>query len=42
MEYPLLVAWNSKSVDKVFVSMDSKEIMDIARKNGAEVIVWPN
>ena len=31
MSYPLLAAQNSKFVDDVYVSTDSKEIMDIAK-----------
>ncbi len=42
MEYPLLAALNTKEVERVYVSTDSPEIMDIARKNGAEVIVRPD
>lgn len=42
MEYPLLAAKHCADVDTVYVSTDSPEIMDIARKNGAEVIVRPD
>ena len=42
MSYPLLAAKNSKYVDKVFVSTDSQEIMNVAKKLGAEVIDRPN
>ena len=33
MEYPLLAALNSKSVDKVYVSTDSKRIKEIGIKH---------
>ena len=35
MEYPLLAAIESASVDEVYVSTDSKKIKDIAKKNKA-------
>src|SRR5438067_13233897 len=41
MAYPLLAANESTSVDRVYVSTDSTEIMDIARDYGAEVIERP-
>ena len=41
MSYPLLAAQNSKFVDDVYVSTDSKEIMDIAKKFGAKTINRP-
>ena len=41
MEYPLLAALRSKSVDKVFVSTDDERIMDIGKKHGAEIIIRP-
>lgn len=42
MEYPLLAALYSQSVDEVYVSTDSQEIMDITKRNGANVIVRPD
>ena len=42
MSYPLLAAQNSKFVDDVYVSSDSKEIMDIAKKFGAKTINRPS
>ena len=39
--YPILAALNSKFVDEVYVSTDDEEIMEIARKHGAKVIVRP-
>ena len=36
--YPLMAAKASRYVDRIFVSTDSKEIMDIACAYGAEVI----
>ncbi len=41
MSYPLLAAQNSKFVDDVYVSTDSKKIMDIAKKFGAKTINRP-
>ena len=41
MEYPLLAAIESASVDEVYVSTDSKKIKDIAKKNKANVIERP-
>ena len=41
MSYPLLAAQNSKFVDDVYVSTDSKEIMDIATKFDAKTINRP-
>lgn len=41
MEYPLLAAMESKSVDKVFVSTDDERIMAIGKKHGAEIIIRP-
>lgn len=42
MEYPLLAALNTSSVDETYVSTDSPEIMEIARKNRAGVIKRPD
>ena len=42
MEYAVLAAKHSKYVDKIFVSTDSDEIKEIARKNGSEVIDRPD
>jgi hypothetical protein len=41
MAYPLLAARDAKHVDRVFVSTDSEEIMEVAREYGAEIIVRP-
>lgn len=41
MSYPLLAAKASAYVDTVYVSTDSDEIMNVARKYGAEIIVRP-
>lgn len=41
MAYPLIAARDAKHVDRRFVSTDSKEIMDIGREYGAEIIVRP-
>lgn len=41
MVYPLLAALNSKYVDKVFVSTDSRKIKEITKQYGAEVIDRP-
>lgn len=40
-EYPLLAALNARHMDKVYVSTDDEQIMAIAQKHGAEVIVRP-
>lgn len=39
--YPLMAAKASRYVDRIFVSTDSKEIMDIAHAYGAELIHRP-
>lgn len=41
MAYPLLAAAESRSVDRIFVSTDSEEIMQVGREYGAEIIVRP-
>lgn len=41
MAYPLLAAQASKYVDYLYVSTDSEEIMAVARRHGAEIIVRP-
>lgn len=41
MEYPLLAALETDSVDEVYVSTDSKKIKDIARENKANIIERP-
>lgn len=41
MAYPLMAARDSEHVDRVFVSTDSEEIMEVARAYGAEIIVRP-
>ena len=42
MEYPLLAAKHAPSVDEVYVSTDSEEIKNIARKNKVQVIDRPD
>jgi len=42
MEYPLLAAKAAPSVDEVYVSTDSEEIKNVARKNKVEVIDRPD
>jgi len=41
MEYPLLAAKAAPSVDEVYVSTDSEEIKNVARKNKVQVIDRP-
>lgn len=41
MSYPLLAALNSKFIDEVYVSTDSKKIEEVAIKFGANVIKRP-
>jgi len=41
MEYPLIAAKNSKYVDKMYVSTDSKKIKEIGRSYGADIIDRP-
>lgn len=41
MEYPLLAALRSKSVNKVFISTDDERIMEIGKNHGADIIVRP-
>ncbi len=41
MIYPLLAALKANGVDKVFVSTDDEQIMEITRNYGAEVIIRP-
>jgi CMP-N-acetylneuraminic acid synthetase len=41
MAYPLIAAAESRTVDRVYVSTDSEEIMAVTREYGAEVIVRP-
>ena len=41
MTYPLLAAQNSKFVDEIYVSTDSLEIMDVAKKFKAKIIDRP-
>lgn len=41
MSYPLRAALQAKYVDKVYVSTDDEDIMEISRKHGAEIIVRP-
>lgn len=40
-EYPLLAALNAKSVDRVYISTDDEQIMDIGKKYGTEIIIRP-
>lgn len=40
-EYPLLAARHARSVDKVFLSTDDDEIMDIGRAHGVNIIERP-
>jgi len=42
MEYSILAAKNSKYIDEIYVSTDSDEIKDIARKNNANIIDRPD
>lgn len=42
MAYPILAAKNSKFVDKVYLSTDSKEIAEIGEEYGAELIKRPD
>ncbi len=39
--YPIIGARDSKYVDRIYVSTDSNEIMEVARRYGAEIIVRP-
>lgn len=41
MEYPLIAALGSKSVDEVYVSTDSQKIKDVGVKHGAFIIDRP-
>ncbi len=41
MAYPLIAAQESRYVDHVYVSTDSDEIMEVARRYGGEIIVRP-
>ncbi len=41
MAYPIIAARDSKYVDRIYVSTDSNEIMEVARRYGAEIIVRP-
>lgn len=41
MQYPLMAALNSRLVDEVYVSTDSKKIMQITESLGGKVIVRP-
>ncbi|OGX12924.1 MAG: cytidylyltransferase [Omnitrophica bacterium RIFOXYB12_FULL_50_7] len=41
MVYPLLGAKHSKFVDKIYISTDDEQIMEIGRQHGAEIIVRP-
>ncbi len=42
MAYPILAARNSKLVDKIYLSTDSEEMMDIGKKYGAQIIKRPD
>lgn len=39
--YPMLAATHSRHVDRLFVSTDDEEIMQIGREHGGEIIVRP-
>ncbi len=39
--YPMRAALKARSVDKVYISTDDEELMELARKNGVEVIMRP-
>ncbi|MBI4833586.1 MAG: cytidylyltransferase [Planctomycetes bacterium] len=41
MEYPLLAGKYAKLVDKIYVSTDDEQIMELGRKHGAEIIIRP-
>jgi len=41
MQYPLMAALNARHVDEVYVSTDSKKIMEITESLGGNVIVRP-
>jgi hypothetical protein len=41
MAYPLIAANESRHVERVFVSTDSEEIMQVGREYGSEIIVRP-
>jgi len=41
MAYPLIAARESKHVDRIYASTDSDEIMGVARRYGAEIMVRP-
>ncbi|MFL2780588.1 MAG: cytidylyltransferase domain-containing protein [Rhodospirillales bacterium] len=40
-EYPLLAATQAKDVDRIYVSTDSQEIMDLAKEYNAHIIKRP-
>ena len=42
MMYPLLAATNTKSIDDVYVSTDSKKIEEISRKYNVNIIARPD
>lgn len=41
VEYPLMAAYNSELVDKIYISTDSPIIKEFSRKYGAEIIERP-
>src|SRR6059058_1234367 len=41
MAYPLMAVAGSKHVDRVFLSTDAEDLMEIGREYGAEIIVRP-
>ena len=41
MAYPLLAAKGSQYVDRIFVSTNAQDIMNVGREYGAEIIVRP-
>ncbi len=42
MEYPLIACYNSKVIDKMYVSSDSDKIIEIAQKYGSHIIKRPD
>jgi len=39
--YPMKAALNSNFVDKVYISTDDERLMELAKKNGVEIIIRP-
>ena len=42
MAYPLLAAKGSQYVDRIFVSTNAQDIMNVGREYGAEIIARPS